>query len=403
MADFLPPHLHSTECLVSLSENQTRISSSNSLSFQIVGYKLKNIEGPFQKSDPFYELHAWDESAESFDIFVYRSDWISNNLNPQWDSTLIDTNILFKNNANAMFRISVYDHESDGKHDLIGVSTTSFSISIRKLRTIFLLASNKVKDTSLNEIISAQVENPCDSSKALYISKKRKNTGKLIVVNAKVSNSSMVKGFQAILPDQSITGGDCETHSPIIYVTEKGNNEDPRDQEEIADIGIAPPKIMTGDVLNSHAPILPNEPNGLIQTIDDWSKISDDTEGANQSTKVSTMDVISTSGMNSQQKSFGAGKLLHLHLIGYKLKNIEGPFQKSDPFFELHSLDKHGKSTQKLIYRSDYIPNNLNPWWEPVAVDVDELCEGNTDKLFRIVIFDHESDGEHDIMGVSNF
>ena len=56
----------------------------------------------------------------------------------------------------------------------------------------------------------------------------------------------------------------------------------------------------------------------------------------------------------------------------------------------------------KLVYRSVYIPNNLNPWWEPVSVDIDALCEGKRNKVFRILVFDHESDGKHDLMGVSS-
>jgi len=89
---------------------------------------------------------------------------------------------------------------------------------------------------------------------------------------------------------------------------------------------------------------------------------------------------------------------LTLHLLGYKLKNVEGMFSKSDPFFEIHA-ETAEDIFAKLVYRSKHIQNNLNPRWDPVTIDLDRLCNGDKDKAVRISVFDHEKSGKHVFMG----
>lgn len=67
------------------------------------------------------------------------------------------------------------------------------------------------------------------------------------------------------------------------------------------------------------------------------------------------------------RKAQGAG-LLRLTLKGNKLKNVEGMFSKSDPFFEIsRKVNAAGALTWDNVLRSEVIKNNLNPEWKVSA------------------------------------
>ena len=87
-----------------------------------------------------------------------------------------------------------------------------------------------------------------------------------------------------------------------------------------------------------------------------------------------------------------------LNLIGYKLTNVEeGIFTKSDPFYEIYSLN----DSSKLVYKSNVVRNNLNPVWEQANLNLSELCGGDVNQPMLIKVYDWESDLEHDLIGVS--
>jgi len=87
-------------------------------------------------------------------------------------------------------------------------------------------------------------------------------------------------------------------------------------------------------------------------------------------------------------------------LRGIKLKNVEGMFSRSDPFFEVSRLIKAtGGFSWQPVYRSKHINNDLNPKWEPVTIDVNQLCDGDLDKPIMITVWDWEKSGKHTPMG----
>jgi hypothetical protein len=97
------------------------------------------------------------------------------------------------------------------------------------------------------------------------------------------------------------------------------------------------------------------------------------------------------------QRNAGA---LALVLSGHKLKNVEGLFKKSDPFYEIRrTYDGPNSGSWHAVYRSKQVKDNLSPNWEPATVDVNALCDGDLDRKVQIAIFDHESDGKHQSMG----
>lgn len=89
-----------------------------------------------------------------------------------------------------------------------------------------------------------------------------------------------------------------------------------------------------------------------------------------------------------------------MKLKGQKLKNVEGLFSKSDPFFELsRKIDAAGGQSWDNVYRSEDIHNNLNPEWKEAAIDLAILCGGNHELPLQLAVFDHESSGNHKPMG----
>ena len=102
---------------------------------------------------------------------------------------------------------------------------------------------------------------------------------------------------------------------------------------------------------------------------------------------------------------------LQLSLRGVGLKNVDGLFGKSDPFFEVLMQVKvaNGMMWQPL-FRSKHIMNNLNPIWEPCSIELRRLVEHEHDEAKRnelnitqhpllITVFDWERSGRHKSLG----
>ncbi|KAL7506970.1 hypothetical protein ACHAXN_004180 [Cyclotella atomus] len=97
------------------------------------------------------------------------------------------------------------------------------------------------------------------------------------------------------------------------------------------------------------------------------------------------------------QRNAGA---LALVLSGHKLKNVEGLFKKSDPFYEIRrTYNGPNAGSWHVVYRSKQVKDNLSPSWEPATVDVNTLCDGDLNRKIQVAIYDHESDGKHQSMG----
>lgn len=93
------------------------------------------------------------------------------------------------------------------------------------------------------------------------------------------------------------------------------------------------------------------------------------------------------------RKAEGSG-VLRMTMKGIKLKNVEGMFSKSDPFYELsRKVSAAGSLTWDNIFRSEVIKNNLNPEWKPATVELSKLCGGDLDAPILVSVFDHESKG----------
>jgi Ca2+-dependent lipid-binding protein len=94
-----------------------------------------------------------------------------------------------------------------------------------------------------------------------------------------------------------------------------------------------------------------------------------------------------------------------LHLRGLDVKNVEpGPFGlgRSDPFFEIAKKDCDpaiGHSKWNVVYRSEPIMDNLNPFWKSAYIGLEELCYGDLDWPLKVTVWDYNSNGKHDHIG----
>jgi len=87
------------------------------------------------------------------------------------------------------------------------------------------------------------------------------------------------------------------------------------------------------------------------------------------------------------------------------MKNVEpGAFGlgRSDPFFEVAKKNADYRLATikwQVVYRSEDIPNNLNPYWRPTTIGLEELCYGNLDWPLKITVYDYNKGGTHKKIG----
>lgn len=133
---------------------------SGTLRLKMKGTKLKNVEGFLRKSDPFFELSrkvnnagglTWDN--------VFRSKVIKNNLDPVWETEVVDLRVLCDGDLDKPILITVFDYESKGEN-----------VSMGKF------------ETTVSSLIEA-APNPGNS---FELQKKGKNVGSLSVIKADV-------------------------------------------------------------------------------------------------------------------------------------------------------------------------------------------------------------------------
>ena len=126
---------------------------------QLKGTNLKNVEGMFSKSDPFFEILrqvnqagglTWDN--------VYRSESVKNNLNPAWESAVVDLSVVCGGDLDLPLQIQVYDFESSGKHKGMG----SCEMSVKGLQQAAASGTpvklmQKGKDVGTLSVVKAEV------------------------------------------------------------------------------------------------------------------------------------------------------------------------------------------------------------------------------------------------------
>lgn len=98
-------------------------------------------------------------------------------------------------------------------------------------------------------------------------------------------------------------------------------------------------------------------------------------------------------------KAKGCGNF-KLKMSAVELENLDGFFNKSDPFYEFTKKDFGPRGSEwNVVHRSSYIKNDLNPNWVDDNIDLGVLCGGNLDESLVLTVYDHEGSGNHEVMG----
>jgi Copine/C2 domain len=196
-------------------------TGSGVLRLKMAGKNLKNVEGFLSKSDPFFELSRKLNAAggQTWDN-VYRSEWLKNNLNPEWNEAAVDLSVLTEGDFDKPIAISIYDHESKGNHTPMGeIEITVNSLKAAAQSRKPLVVKNKGKDAGELYILKADVYG------VESITQKMASTSiNSVSAPVAVSKSSSAGGQHTFL--DYIAGG-CELNVAVA-IDFTGSNGDPR-------------------------------------------------------------------------------------------------------------------------------------------------------------------------------
>ena len=81
---------------------------------------------------------------------------------------------------------------------------------------------------------------------------------------------------------------------------------------------------------------------------------------------------------------------------GIKLDNKDF-LGKSDPYYILKKKMPNGDWS--LVYKSEYIENDLNPKWKAMEKPLSEICNGDYQRHLKIEVYDYDSNGSDDLIG----
>jgi len=96
------------------------------LRLKMAGEELANLDGWFNKSDPFYQFRKKDQGFRGSEWnIVHKSEYIKDNLDPEWDEAQIDLGALCGGDHDQILYLDLYDNESSGEHELMGQIETS--------------------------------------------------------------------------------------------------------------------------------------------------------------------------------------------------------------------------------------------------------------------------------------
>ncbi|XP_077983010.1 copine-3-like [Glandiceps talaboti] len=93
----------------------------------------------------------------------------------------------------------------------------------------------------------------------------------------------------------------------------------------------------------------------------------------------------------------GTNDILNMSFRATKLDKKDF-FGKSDPYLEFWKAGNRS-GDWVLVHRTEYIKNNINPTWKPFKVSVQSMCNGDFEKKIKVICYDWDSDGSHDLIG----
>ncbi|KAH3756955.1 hypothetical protein Pelo_11264 [Pelomyxa schiedti] len=100
-------------------------------------------------------------------------------------------------------------------------------------------------------------------------------------------------------------------------------------------------------------------------------------------------------GLAQKVESVQSAPAFQIQMSARKLPTMDGIRLKSDPFFTIKAQPS-GYSKEIVVYRSEVIPNTLEPAWKPFVIGTADIP---FDSTFEISVFDADPDGGHDLIG----
>lgn len=154
-------HLHSVFAHIRKS------SGAGVLRLKLKANDLTNTEGFMRKSDPFFELSRRIDSAggDTWDN-VFRSNVVKDDLSPQFQESVIELSVLCGGDLDKPILLTVFDHESDGKHKAMGKVETSVNGLVNAASNhseLVLVGGRKGKETGKMVVQKADVDGGVDS------------------------------------------------------------------------------------------------------------------------------------------------------------------------------------------------------------------------------------------------
>ncbi|XP_016147964.1 copine-4 [Sinocyclocheilus rhinocerous] len=119
----------------------------------------------FSKSDPFLEIYR--ENDDNTQQLVHRTETVMNNLNPAWKTFKTSLNSLCSGDHERILKCTVWDWDSNGKHDFIG----EFQATFKEMRSA---------------MDGKQVQWECINPKYKVKKKNYKNSGIVILNQCKI-------------------------------------------------------------------------------------------------------------------------------------------------------------------------------------------------------------------------
>uniref|UniRef100_A0A6Q2XJZ2 C2 domain-containing protein n=1 Tax=Esox lucius TaxID=8010 RepID=A0A6Q2XJZ2_ESOLU len=151
----------------------------------------------FSKSDPFLEIFRINDDGSG--SLVHRTETVMNDLSPVWRSFKVSLNTLCSGDHDRQLKCTVYDWDSNGKHDFIGEFHTTF----KEIRT---------------DLDGRQMQWDCINPKYQMKKKNYRNSGVVVLNHYDV-------GLVSVAIDFTASNGDPRNSCSLHYIHPYQPNE----------------------------------------------------------------------------------------------------------------------------------------------------------------------------------
>lgn len=89
-----------------------------------------------------------------------------------------------------------------------------------------------------------------------------------------------------------------------------------------------------------------------------------------------------------------------LQLRGLNISNVQTLGRKASPFYELYrKVELQTGAVWSSVYRSNVLRGDLNPKWSETELNLEAACNGDLDRVIKVVVYDYRNSGKHKLIG----